>query len=200
MRVASKTKYTDEALLEKIQRFVKQKGRAPQPGDICKGAGGPSYTTYRRRFGSWTGALQRAGLSVNIRPKTPASSLIKEFIKQNGRPPRVRELKPENALPSYRTICHKYGNLGKALSNMGYDSPVFGRRWNDEDLLKYLRQMAKKLGRLPTRKDITQDRDAPSHQTYYKRFGSIAKALMAAGLSDMALRRRPSEAPPDSGN
>lgn len=58
--VGSWQKYTDEEMLEWIDSFVKEFDVVPNADDIS-GWPGPSISTYRLRFGSFTEAVKRAG-------------------------------------------------------------------------------------------------------------------------------------------
>lgn len=53
-------KYTDEELLEWIDRFVESSGTVPSSNHFIGGPG-PSQTAYRARFGTVTKAIKEAG-------------------------------------------------------------------------------------------------------------------------------------------
>ncbi len=58
--------------------------------------------------------------------------------------------------------------------------------YTNEALLENLRELDRKLGRPPLRREITR----PSVWVYYQRFGSFANALREAGLNPIRLTRR----------
>ena len=57
--------------------------------------------------------------------------------------------------------------------------------YTDKELIKLLRQKAKKLGRIPTSTDIRKDKKLPSISYYRRRFGSWVKALKASRLTPL---------------
>jgi len=54
--------------------------------------------------------------------------------------------------------------------------------WTKTELLVWLTRLARRLGRLPGRADITGSGSGPAVTLYYKKFGSLADAYRAAGL------------------
>jgi hypothetical protein len=62
----TKTKYTDEELLDYLIQFYEENGRHPTEIDFVNNLECPNYTTYKRRFGSWINALKLAGLDVDL--------------------------------------------------------------------------------------------------------------------------------------
>ena len=61
-----KESYTDEELLGELIRFEKEHGRSPTQADFNNNPEFPSFVTYKRRFVSWIGALQLAGLDIDL--------------------------------------------------------------------------------------------------------------------------------------
>jgi hypothetical protein len=58
--IARAPRYTDEQLLEFLRNVVLMKNRLPSRSDYRRGLI-PNQDTYRRRFGSWSNAIQAAG-------------------------------------------------------------------------------------------------------------------------------------------
>jgi hypothetical protein len=54
--------------------------------------------------------------------------------------------------------------------------------YTDKELLQILQDLAAELGRLPTCREMDQDKTRPSVGTYTKRFGSWRGTLVQAGL------------------
>lgn len=54
--------------------------------------------------------------------------------------------------------------------------------WRKTQLLAWLRGQARRLRRLPGRKDVLAARGTPGIAVFYRRFGSLADAYRAAGL------------------
>lgn len=59
------TRMTDRELLVALRNVAAEVGRTPSESDV-KRFGLPAYSTYRKRFGSWSEACQKAGLPPNV--------------------------------------------------------------------------------------------------------------------------------------
>jgi hypothetical protein len=91
----------------------------------------PSSDTYLKRFGSFYNALLKAGL-VSDKIKDPRMGkgnftytdeemidLLKSLSKKLGRTPTVREICPQNGVPSYTTYLQRFGSLKNVLMKAG---------------------------------------------------------------------------------
>jgi hypothetical protein len=54
--------------------------------------------------------------------------------------------------------------------------------WDQDQMIVWLTRLAKRLGRLPGRREILAAKNGPSAELFYKKFGSLADAYRAAGL------------------
>ena len=54
--------------------------------------------------------------------------------------------------------------------------------WCKSQMILWLRLRARRLGRLPGRRDIISVKSGPGITVFYKKFGSLADAYRAAGL------------------
>ena len=71
-------------------------------------------------------------------------------------------------------------------SGPGWHRRQGGQAYQDGDLLRSLREVATRLGKSPSARDLVQlskENVCASQATYTVRFGSINKALMLAGLT-----------------
>lgn len=72
--------------------------------------------------------------------------------------------------------------------------------YNKEELIEKLRQLAKNLGKNPTKLDVEIEDDFPSSGAFISAFGSFNDALIAAGLktnrtNNVELPKKPPEKP-----
>lgn len=71
--------------------------------------------------------------------------------------------------------------------------------YSKEELIEKLQQLAKNLGKNPTRLDVEIEDDFPSPGTFVNAFGSFNNALTAAGLKashvDVKISKKPPEKP-----
>jgi len=107
--------YSDEELLNRLQRFASKLGRPPSQTEM--NASGPhAAKTYGDRFGSWNEALKTAGLETgtnepNGRPATPKDVLLadlKSVVKTTGEAPSERSYRDHGEHP-VKTYCKRFG-------------------------------------------------------------------------------------------
>jgi len=61
----SRTIYSREKLIKKIEEFVQKEGRVPTKNEFIKNSLYPDYVTYRDYFGTWNNAIKIAGYNPN---------------------------------------------------------------------------------------------------------------------------------------
>jgi hypothetical protein len=157
--------YSETELLEDLRRVAAQLGRQPHKTEYDK-LGKFSGDNYRRRFGSWKKAIEKAGLMYRPQHKfqnwTPA--LIKEDLqsvkKMLGRFPTVRDYY-EFGKTSCNTVyrhaeTNKWGEVLAKFLDLdpelipAYSTVDPNRYRTTRDRLEELRQLAKRLKRTPT--------------------------------------------------
>ena len=170
VKTRTKLKYSDGYLLSCLKQLNKRLGRRPKTGDII-GYKGVSVSMYVSRFGSFKKALEVAGFK-------PIYS--KEFTRDE----LIAYLQKLNALEAagFRTIYKKELARNELIAHNR-------KNHTDEELIAYLKELTKKLNRPPRARDINE-RGQVSYITYYKRFGSLKKALEAAELEPTNYRMK----------
>ena len=114
--------YSQSSLLEELRRVQKIIGERPVTrADIDK-YGKANWTTYFRKFGSFSKALLAAGLDTSRRVNVPSEELINAVIKlwtltlqKEGRRPFSSDLKKYKIPYSEDTYRRKFGSWKKAL-------------------------------------------------------------------------------------
>ena len=116
-------------------------------------------------------------------------AIVHELAAKLGRIPTSFDMDVYCQEERKRRPCHtiffsRFGSWKGTLEAAGYDYTDYNRRrWSDEEMLEMLRQVAKKLGRSPLRKDIVKVPGVmPCSQAFCDRFGGWRKALERAGL------------------
>lgn len=190
------TTVAESALLADLRRVTESLGRVPTRNEFAeRGEHAPS--TYDRRFGSWSAAVEAAGLADRARHAyrhdVPAGDLLAEVERMAdvlGRAPTATEM---DALGDYseRTYRERFGSWSAALREAGHDAPADGRRGgrrvDDDALLADLRDLADRLGRPPKFEEMWKEGEH-SPTTYRRRFGSWSAALSAAGFEPRRFR------------
>ncbi len=98
-----------------------------------------------------------------------------------GRSPTMKEFASDvetNVHP--QTVIEHFGSWNAAKREAGLVPRRFATR---DELLGLLRELGKRLGRVPTARDIEENRAAmPSKSLYWHTFGSLSAALREAGF------------------
>ena len=124
-----KFEYTDEELIKLLQSRARNLGRTPTVKDVGSDNGMPSAMTYIRTFSSWNEALEIAGFSANQFDHTDEEliDLLKAKARSLGRTPTVREVNPDNDMPSAMTYINRFGSWNQALKAAGLTPNRRGR-------------------------------------------------------------------------
>ena len=198
---------SDEAVLEEIRRVA-----ALVPGrrltvDKFNSHSRIKSTAVRERFGSWSEATRRAGLT-NALPNYSDAAIIADLR-------RVSESSPNEPFTSalysaqgrYSPSCVKrrFGGWREALDTAGIGSrfggPLTtermksqpGRAMSNEDILIQIRDIAARLGKASLAGvDIVSNSEISQSQLF-RRFGSVSEALRQAGIEQVGHGRRHTE-------
>jgi len=197
------TKYSDDELLQELHKLAEELGQTPTAGEMDE-QGAFSADTYRNRFGSWTDAVQAAGLRMSWRgdpglSKEQLLTALQDFADKLGKPPSPAEM---NVLGPHvpSTYTNRFGSWDDALRAAGLDPSKIrtteGTREelpdalsNEEgtlkisgdELIEALQDLADDLGRTPMTAEMNEQ-GPYSSSTYTGWFGSWDKALRAASL------------------
>jgi hypothetical protein len=98
-----------------------------------------------------------------------------------GRSPTMRELLADPDVRVHpHTVVERFGTWNAAKRRAGLVPRRFATK---QELLDQLTALGAELGRTPTGRDLDERRERlPSKSLYWHRFGSLAKALRAAGF------------------
>lgn len=116
-----------ETLIDALQELAADLDRAPFARDMNDS--GPFHTsTYSRRFGSWSAALEAAGIESEYEPTPPDNKLDRDALvaelhrlatAQDGDSPPTTTLMNEHGEFSPGTYISRFGSWGAALSEAG---------------------------------------------------------------------------------
>jgi len=175
-------KYTDEDLLSNLQEFAEELGRTPSQPQMNKK--GPHYaSTYRRRFGSWNKAIEKAGLEVNDRQNIPERELLEELkrlAKVFGRPPKTDDME-EFGRFSESLYWNRFGSWNTALQEAGLPVKYKMTSPDEQEVIEELTRISEIVGRTPRQKDM-EEHGVYSVNTCIRRFGTWNDAVRASGF------------------
>lgn len=193
VRFSRRPVFSDSEIIEALCSWDRQEGMPPREDEWE-----PSEARWRREYprwpsvgqvkyayGSWSAALQAAGLDplAHRRPwdRQSITAAVQRFIERHGRPPASSNLAdPDAELPSSHTVCAQFGSLASLRIELGY--PSSDRFWDREEILDALRDFGEFHGRAPSAPEWARIPGNPHVSTVERRFGSWNAGLRAAGF------------------
>lgn len=169
-------------MIEALQADAAKRGHAPTSGDWThKAKGRPTYALVVRTFGSWSQALEAAGLAERTRERWHNESIvlaIRAEAARRGKTPTSTDWRQAGINPSFHTIVSKFGSWAKALDAAGLEPG-----WSKDRIIERLRYETDLNGDPPTKLDwLAEAPGRPGHSTVVSIFGSWTAALTAADL------------------
>ena len=177
--------YANQQLIKLLLGLINQLGRMPTAEEVDACPDMPSSRTYRDRFGSWDKALKAAELrSKRTYTDQQLIESLQELAKELGHAPTYKDIRKCPCMPSDQTYTNRFGSLDRALeiAELKTDTNYWGA--TDCQLIEFLQQLKKELGRTPSWEDIRDHPGMPSVIVYVGRFGPWPKALEVAGMKD----------------
>lgn len=175
---------TSEQLLKEIRRVGEELNKVPSRRDLDQ-RGRYSASTYERRYGSWSEAVEQAGYEPRASDgKIPTEELIEELQRLDaelGKTPRQQDM-DEYGEYSSDTYANRFGSWNAAIEAAGLEPNSRGTdRIPEEKLLDELRRLADELGETPSAEDMAASGEY-STWPYKDRFGSWTAAVKKAGF------------------
>ncbi len=179
--------YTKKELITQLKAEAKRLGKTPRWRDIDSSfVAGRTVNpeTIQSVFGSWSKALEAAGLSLN-REKFSKEDLIAQLqavAKRLGSVPRQGDVDSSGAAGSWH-FKSAFGSWNDALKEAGLTAGSRSK-FSKDALIAQLKAEAELLGRTPCQEDISLSSAVGKAgvSVYYGAFGSWNKALEAAGF------------------
>ena len=171
---------TESCLLNDLVEVSKRLGKSCITEREYNGNGTYSSGTFRRRFGSWNIALEKAGLIAenswfNISDDGYIDDL-KRVAQQLGKRAVTQAEYDDLGKYSSSALYSRFGSWFKALAKAGLERT---RNYGitNEELFLNLEKVWRTLGRQPTYGDMHKPLSSYSFDTYADRFGTWRKAL-----------------------
>lgn len=198
---------SDEAILNEIRRVA-----ALEPGrrltvDRFNAVARIKSTAVRDRFGSWSEATRRAGLS-NALPIYTQDAIIEDLQRASALSqdePFTISVYSRSGRYSASCITRQFGGWREALDRAGlntrYVGPEItermksqaGRAMSDDEILQRIRDVAEQLGKAQLSGAEIEANCEVTQSQMFRRFGSVSVALKQAGVEQVNHGRRYTE-------
>lgn len=179
-------RYEREYLIGALRELAERLERTPTQQDTHEHPDIPTHPVYVNRFGSWLEALQEAGIPLDPRNVGYDRETLLEHLhtlaEDLGRTPKLADLETVDG-PCGTTYSSHFGSWGAALAEAGLEADPGNRRYDKDELLDILRDVAAELGHAPTMAELWEREDLPTPSAYKYRFGRWNDALREAGLT-----------------
>lgn len=115
---------------------------------------------------------------------------IREVSEKLNKTPTLSEFMKETGGQKYKHLVFAtFGSYSNAIRILNLTPEIKvsrggGRRYDDVELLEYLKIFVEMYGRLPTSTDCKTNEFLPSEDAYIRHFGSLVKAREVAELND----------------
>jgi hypothetical protein len=183
--------FTPEELVAQLRDLSNALGRPVTRKDVRKaGRAGTCarLATFRRVFGNAGNAFRQAGVQrIDRFSKADLLAQYADLSRELGKVPSTSDIQKAaraGKCAGYKTFIRHCGSLEELRKATGLPTgPRF--RYTRQDLLNQLKKLGAKLGRTPRAQDLSEGcrrRECATIQTFQRHFGTINKALSAAGL------------------
>jgi len=195
--VSPTERFTRENVLSQYMALSKRLGRPatiPDLEEAAKRNECAGYDAFKRRCRGLEQAGGEAAFRRVSRHKFTRQGLIdqlKELAKKLGRTPTTDDIRQASArrdTAALKTFRSYFGSHNRALAEVGLELSK-ASSFSRGHLISDLQQLAKKLGRRPSRTDVDRASQAGTcacAATYSHYFGNFVEALKAARLQRMA--------------
>ena len=119
--------------------------------------------------------------------KNELIKIVKEYSKDLGKTPKMKEVAINKNLPPINQFLKTFGKWNNLLKDAKLEINAVGE-YDKDFLLQKLVDIKRKLKRNPRLEDLNNLKNVPSHEVYFRRFGSWNNALKLAGL-DINMRK-----------
>lgn len=181
LEVNHPTNIGGEDLLKELRQLHDRLGRVPKEEDMRQ-EGAYSAEPYKRRFGSWTEALEQAGFDPHIHQDLDKAKMVdylQTFAEELGHRPKRDEMTDQGDYGA-NSYVRTFGSWNEALRQAGLG---INQEYSvsKTDLARGLRRLANNLDRTPSRNEMDQY-GTYSHFAYEDKFGSWNTAVESVGL------------------
>ena len=162
--------WSAEEVLREIER--RQADGQPLTG-VCSQSP-PLYNAAKRHFGSWRSALAAAGITPRPCQRWTKATIVQSLRRRHEQGPPLSHTWTDDK-PLFRAAVRKFGSWHGALRAAGLETRPY-RKWSRERVVDALRSQYRQ------HRSVARRWDPALAGAAYRCFGSLARALDAAGL------------------
>lgn len=175
--------YSPERLLQDIKDLAAELGRTPTKRDVATRKDMASPQIYTKAFGSWNKSLKAAGFTPNLQKDgfvdEEMIQYLSDYITQLGHIPTSREYAADmNTKFNLHTYLNHFDNWNKAIKLARPGLRCYKHHTTKDELSAELCAFAIELGRLPLRKEVENNKNLASIETYSRHFGRGRKNIL----------------------
>lgn len=168
---------SDLTLITILQVLHEKNKKVPTRKDIDNDPALPSVTTYISHFGSWKGALKAAGFDKDLQRDERIIAELEKSYKACGYP-NIRWMKEHGAEWAVAAAIKRYGSWCGAMIELGYADKHDKQR--KKEIARGIHELSLRLGRKPTKDEISAEPSLPHFDTCVRAFGKRAEMYAAA--------------------
>lgn len=177
--------YSDENLLAEIRRVAAELNGTRLTQEKFNELSRVHTTTIRNRFGSWTNALNLAGISETIAPRfipltrEAVIASLRAYAAEFPGTPVTQEEVASRLGVDRGSITRKFGKWQDLLSEVGISTVPLGRRYTDEECFENIVVLWTHYGRQPNFAELKRPPSTVGSKAYISRWGGWRAALGA---------------------
>ncbi|MGA2031903.1 MAG: HNH endonuclease [Thermoguttaceae bacterium] len=181
------TDYSDDAIIAELRRVAAELGGQRLTIERFDSRARVHSTTVRRRFGSWSVALDRAGIDESVAPRPKKLTrdevlgAIKQFVVEHPSTTPTRDTIAAELDVDHNSITRRLGPWESLSSEAGLN-PVpraVGRRYTDEECFENILGLWTHYGRQPHFAELNRPPSTVGSKAYVLRWGGWRRALAA---------------------
>ena len=177
--------YSDEALLSELRRVADALNGQRLTIERFNSLARVHSTTLRYRFGSWQAALDKAGISEVIAPRSRVLSreeviqALRHFAAENPGASVTRDSIAEKLGVDANNLNRRFGKWEKLLAEVGIAPVPLGRRYTDEECFENILVLWTHYGRQPHYGELKHPPSTVGPKAYVRRWSGWRAALSA---------------------
>ncbi len=179
-------RWNKEKIILKLKKFYEETGRVPNYGELNKHKENYGLLQAARKYwGSWVNAMHAAGLEPFRNDYWTEETLIEELthmVDKLGHVPPKRELNRLGRADLVSSGSKFFGSYNNFLIATGFKPVLIPNIWTKDRIVEELRQVAFKLRRTPTERDMIALGRRTVITATWTQFRGWNKAIEAAGL------------------